>query len=183
MSRTEDEWIVQQDGQQDLISHSLSAGAHKLDCLIGRSGIISAAEKREGDGFSPAGRWQLRALFYRDDKIQPPSTGACDIPARPITALMGWCDAPASTRYNQLVDLPFAESHEVMMRDDGLYDIVVALGHNDAPPIAGFGSAIFLHCREADTRSTQGCVALFRDELCWLLAKATASQHLTIVPS
>ena len=96
---------------------------------------------------------------------------------------MAWCDAPHSTCYNQLVSLPFAESHEIMMRDDGLYDIVVVLGHNDAPPVAGFGSAIFLHCREAETRSTEGCVALFRDELCWLLANATVLQHLTISPS
>ena len=183
MTSKEVEWIVQQDLQHGLISHTLSAGARQLDCLVGRSGIISAVKKREGDGYSPAGRWQLRALFYRDDKIQPPSTGSCDIPVQPITASMGWCDAPHSIRYNQLVSLPFAESYEIMMREDGLYDIVVVLGHNDAPPVAGFGSAIFLHCREAETRSTEGCVALFRDELCWLLANATVSQHLTISPS
>ena len=180
MTSKEVEWIVQQDLQRGLISHTLSAGARKLDCLVGRSGIISAAEKREGDGYSPAGRWQLRALFYRDDKIQPPSTGSCDIPVQPITASMGWCDAPHSTCYNQLVSLPFAESHEIMMRDDGLYDIVVVLSHNDAPPVASFGSAIFLHCIAAGQISTAGCVAIDREDLSRLIGLATANQHLSI---
>ena len=36
--------------------------------------------------------------------------------------------------------LPYAASHEKLWREDGVYDIVVILGHNDDPPVAGAGS-------------------------------------------
>ncbi len=179
MNRTHD-WIVRQAGRGNQISYTLTAGPRQMGCIVGQSGIIQASKKREGDGFSPAGNWPLRAVFYRSDRMVPPQIGDCDIAVHPITAEMGWCDEPHSNFYNQLVALPFAESHEHMMRQDSLYDIVVVLGHNDAPALPNFGSAIFLHCKETDTACTAGCVALFRDELCWLLARAVSSQHIRI---
>ena len=174
------DWIVRQAEQSGQSSCTLTAGHRQMGCIVGRSGIIQASEKREGDGFSPAGRWPLRAVLYRSDRTAPPQTGDSEIGVHPITAEMGWCDEPHSNYYNQLVGLPFAERHEHMMRQDSLYDIVVVLGYNDAPAVPNFGSAIFLHCKETDTACTAGCVALFRDELCWLLARAVSSQHIRI---
>ena len=79
---------------------------------------------------------------------------------------LGWCDDPADPiHYNRLVRLPFASSHERLWRDDRLYDLVVELGYNDAPPVAGLGSAIFLHLERPDGGPTEGCVALQRDDL------------------
>ena len=175
------DWIVRQAKQGSQSSHTLAAGHRQMGCIVGRSGIIQASEKREGDGFSPAGSWPLRAVFYRSDRIAPPQTGNCEIAVHPITGKMGWCDEPHSNFYNQLIALPFTESYEHMMRQDSLYDIVVVLGHNDAPALPNFGSAIFLHCRETDTAFTAGCVALFKEELCWLLARAVSSQHIRII--
>lgn len=78
---------------------------------------------------------------------------------------MGWCDDPASPAYNRLVRLPFAKSHETMWRDDHLYDLLVELAFNDAPPVPGKGSAIFLHVAAHGYAPTQGCIALKLSDL------------------
>ena len=67
-----------------------------------------------------------------------------------------------------------------MWREDGLYDLVCVLGHNDDPPIAGLGSAIFLHVARADYAPTEGCVALARTHLEALLAMAETGSTLEI---
>ncbi len=68
---------------------------------------------------------------------------------------------------------PHPHSHEALWRDDGAYDLILVLAHNDAPPIAGLGSAIFWHCRQPDGRPTEGCVAQDRGVLFrWLAAMA-----------
>ena len=147
--------------------------------IIGEAGLVAANGKREADMATPAGRWALRHLYYRQDLL-----GSVDtvIPASVITPDCGWCDDPAHQDYNCLVRLPIAASHEVMWRDDGAYDLVVILGFNDAPPIAGRGSAIFLHCIADGKTSTAGCVAVARDDLISLLGLAEADQYLSINP-
>lgn len=68
--------------------------------------------------------------------------------------------------------LPYAARHEELWRADALYDVVVVIGHNDAPVVAGMGSAVFLHLSSADYRPTEGCVALARQDLLEILAGA-----------
>ncbi len=162
-------------------------GARTAPCVFGRSGVIAAADKREGDGATPLGAWPLRRTLYRADRIAAPQTA---LPRRPIGAHDGWCDAPEDPAYNRPVRRPYPAGHEVMQRADGLYDLLVVLGHNDDPPQrtargAGLGSAIFLHCAKTadgqpaqpDTppealQPTEGCIALARDHLRALLARA-----------
>ena len=57
----------------------------------------------------------------------------------------GWSDDPRDRRYNRLVPLPCATSHEKMWRDDHLYDVVIDIAWNRGPVVRGRGSAIFLH--------------------------------------
>jgi L,D-peptidoglycan transpeptidase YkuD (ErfK/YbiS/YcfS/YnhG family) len=130
------------------------------ECALGRSGV--RAEKREGDGATPVGRFALREIRYRADRLALPET---QLAAAPIRKDDGWCDDPADPAYNCAVTLPYGASAETMWREDGLYDLLVILGHNDAPPIAGMGSAIFLHCASPELGETEGCVALPRDTL------------------
>ena len=111
--------------------HSLSFGGLSVECLVGRSGIVAADAKREGDGATPAGTWALRELLYRPDRVSPPRSA---LPARAIGEADGWCDDPAEAAYNRPVALPFAGSHERFWREDGAYDMVVPLGYNDDPP-------------------------------------------------
>ena len=133
-----------------------------LRCAVGRSAVIAADQKREGDGASPLGRWPVRRALYRPGRIARPRTV---LPLQAITPEDGWCDDPGDPAYNLPVRLPYPGRHETMTREDGLYDLVVVLGHNDDPPVPGLGSAIFLHCAHPEFKPTEGCVALARDAL------------------
>ena len=123
------------------------------------------------------GIYGLITAVIINGKLDPPDT---TLPLVPIHENLGWCDDPANPAYNQAVELPFADSHETMWRDDSLYDIVVELGYNDAPPVAGLGSAIFLHLREPHTRHTAGCVAVTRDDMLAMLAEAGPATTLRV---
>lgn len=146
-------------------------------CAVGRSGVIAGAQKREGDGASPAGAWTMRRLLYRADRLPQPETG---LPLAAIAEDDGWCDDPQDSAYNQAVRLPHAASHERLWRDDEIYDLIVVLGHNDAPVRPGLGSAIFLHCARPDFTPTEGCVALQQQTLLRLLADAKPGDRVII---
>lgn len=146
-------------------------------CSLGRAGVIAADEKREGDGASPVGVWPIRRGLYRPDRLAKPRSGVAFHPLSPDD---GWCDAPDDVAYNRPVKRPYPASAEAMWRDDGVYDLVVVLGHNDDPPLAGKGSAIFLHLTRPDYAPTEGCVALDRADLETLLALATAQSFIAI---
>jgi L,D-peptidoglycan transpeptidase YkuD (ErfK/YbiS/YcfS/YnhG family) len=150
------------DGRFDL-------GGHITSCALGRSGVIPAADKREGDGATPLGLWPIRRLLFRADRLTPPLT---DLPRAAIAPADGWCDAPDDAAYNQPVTLPYPASAEALWREDGVYDLVGVLGHNDDPPVRGLGSAIFLHLARDGYPPTEGCVALNRPDLEALLALA-----------
>ena len=154
-------------------------GEREVRCALGPTGVIAAGEKREGDGATPLGAWPMRRVLYRPDRG-----------ARPVTPLQvgiiaeddGWCDDPADEAYNRPVQLPYPASAEVLCREDGLYDLVVVLGYNDEPPVAGRGSAIFLHVSAG--RPTAGCVSLPESQLLhvlrWLRPAAHPVVHLGI---
>ena len=130
-------------------------------CAIGRGGV--GAKRGEGDGITPVGRWPVRRVLYRPDRLSPPDTA---LPVAAIDPADGWCDDPGDpAAYNRPVVKPYPGSHEDMWRDDRLYDLVVVLGFNDDPPVAGAGSAIFLHVARPDFAPTAGCVALAPDAL------------------
>lgn len=104
-----------------------------------------------------------------------------DRPARPgAGADDGWCDDPADPAYNRPVALPYPASHEKLWRADAVYDVIVILGHNDAPPVPGRGSAIFMHVARPGFTGTEGCVALALDDLLAVLAEAGPGSTVTI---
>ncbi|MBS0360322.1 MAG: L,D-transpeptidase family protein [Proteobacteria bacterium] len=155
----------------------LDIAGRRVRCALGKGGVISAADKREGDGASPLGTWPIRELLYRPDR------GAAPASALPTTAIApddGWCDAPDDAAYNRPVKTPYAASHETLWRDDGLYDLVVVLGYNDDPPISGKGSAIFLHLARDGYLPTEGCVAIARPDMEALLALAKPGDAVAI---
>jgi L,D-peptidoglycan transpeptidase YkuD (ErfK/YbiS/YcfS/YnhG family) len=144
---------------------------------LGRGGVTTA--KREGDGCTPAGLFALRRVLYRADRVACPATRlAC----ASIPEDAGWSDDPADPAYNTQVTRPHAFGHEALCRDDGLYDLVVPLGYNDAPPVPGHGSAIFLHVARPDWGPTEGCVALALDDLLRLLADCGPESRIAIDP-
>ncbi|PZQ14119.1 MAG: hypothetical protein DI565_11790 [Ancylobacter novellus] len=156
----------------------LTAGGTIFPCALGPAGVVST--KREGDGGTPRGTLPMRRLHRRADRGPRPPTG---LGVRITKPTDGWCDAPGHARYNRLVSLPFSASHEALWRDDGLYDLVVELGWNDAPPRPGRGSAIFLHAARPGFAPTAGCVALAAPVLRRLLGRIGASTTLVVAPA
>jgi L,D-peptidoglycan transpeptidase YkuD (ErfK/YbiS/YcfS/YnhG family) len=154
----------------DVAAGTVTGLGETLAASFGRSGACPAAAKREGDGMTPLGTWLIRAALLRPDRLPAPATR---LPWRWLRAHDGWSDDPADPHYNRPVALPHLHRHEQLWRDDGVYDIIIVLGHNDSPPLPGLGSAIFWHCQAADGRPTEGCVAIDRSALArWLAAMA-----------
>ena len=154
----------------------LSTGGWRYPCALGRAGIVRA--KREGDGATPAGRWPLREVLYRSDRVARPATG---LPLSRIAPADGWCDDPDHADYNRRVRLPHAARCEHLWREDALYDLICVIGYNDAPPLSGHGSAIFLHAAGPGYSPTAGCVALAPGDLRAILAAAAPGDHMVIV--
>ncbi|WP_169566583.1 L,D-transpeptidase family protein [Sneathiella limimaris] len=151
----------------------------RYDCALGKAGVTHL--KKEGDHASPIGTFPLRSVYYRQDRLpEPPET---HLPLHPISQTDGWCDDPQLPEYNRKVSLPFTGSHEVMAREDHLYDIVVILGHNDNPPVPGEGSCIFMHVATEEYSGTEGCVALAKADLLELLKTVSTDTLIEILPN
>lgn len=156
----------------------LRIGARSYRCALGRGGIRE--EKVEGDGATPVGRFALRRVLYRPDRLKAPETA---LPLAPVEPDQGWCDDPADPMYNRQVRLPYRASHERLWRDDRLYDVIVVLGHNDDPPEPGAGSAVFMHVARPDYGPTEGCVALRLPDLLAVLADCGPADYLGVTPA
>ena len=76
--------------------------------------------------------------------------------------------------------LPFEGSHEKLWRDDGAYDVIIVMSHNDNPPVPGLGSAVFLHIAQPDDRQTLGCIAVTPDVMVRILKVAEAGMSVDI---
>ncbi len=150
----------------------------RAECLLGRSGMVPVSEKVEGDGATPQGAYPFRRVFYRADRMAAPT---CALPVTATRPDDGWCDAPDHADYNRLITRPFAASHERLWRDDHVYDLILVIGHNDAPVVPGRGSAIFVHLWRPDRRPTEGCVALAEADMLRLLAAIQPGDQLVIV--
>jgi L,D-peptidoglycan transpeptidase YkuD (ErfK/YbiS/YcfS/YnhG family) len=161
----------------DVASRRLTAFGESIPCEIGRAGSIAATAKREGDGATPLGLWPIRGALLRPDRVPPPI--GWQVPWRWIRPDDGWSDDVGDPAYNRPVRHPHAHSAERLWRGDGLYDLIVVLGHNDAPSVPGAGSAIFLHCAEPG-RPTEGCVAIAADTLRSMLARVAPGAAVEI---
>jgi L,D-peptidoglycan transpeptidase YkuD (ErfK/YbiS/YcfS/YnhG family) len=150
-------------------------GALSIRCALGRSGI--AMDKVEGDGCTPTGRFPVRRLFYRPDRMRGL---ASSIPMQPMSPSDGWCDDPADSAYNRLITRPYPGRHEALWREDAIYDLVLAIGHNDDPVVPGKGSAVFLHLAQPDYTPTEGCVAFARADFVALLGAMEPTTSIVI---
>jgi L,D-peptidoglycan transpeptidase YkuD (ErfK/YbiS/YcfS/YnhG family) len=151
-------------------------GGLRLRCALGRGGIVET--KVEGDGCTPAGRFPIRQLLYRTDRVR---ALGLRIPMQPLSPSDGWCDDPADARYNRPVSLPYAGRHERLWREDSIYDLILVIGHNDEPVVPGNGSAVFLHLAQPDFRPTEGCVAFSRVDFIRLLEAVEPSTSVRIL--
>jgi L,D-peptidoglycan transpeptidase YkuD (ErfK/YbiS/YcfS/YnhG family) len=152
----------------------LEGAGLRFRAAFGRAGITD--HKTEGDGATPSGVLPLLRVLYRADRTRKPD---CAVPVEPIAPDDGWCDDPADPAYNRQIRLPYPARHEILWRDDGLYDVVGVLGWNMSPIVPHRGSAIFLHVAAPDAAPTAGCIALPLPDLHRVLAAGLTSIRVT----
>ena len=112
--------------------------------------------------------------------MAPPRTA---LPIAPLSPDDGWCDDPAHPLYNRPLRLPHDARHEELWRVDHVYDLIVILGHNDAPVVPGLGSAVFLHVAQPNYAPTAGCVAVAAGDLLTILAGVGKRTRLRVPPA
>ena len=153
----------------------LFAGPLTLPVALGRTGI--KADKREGDGGTPRGRFRPRRLWWRADRLPQPRTL---LPVRRIGQDDAWCEDPQGRRYNQAFRRSATEPGDRLRRGDGLYDMIVEIDHNTRPRVAGRGSAVFIHVVRPGFAPTAGCVALRVRDLKTLLSRINSKTRILI---
>jgi L,D-peptidoglycan transpeptidase YkuD (ErfK/YbiS/YcfS/YnhG family) len=133
----------------------LVAGPLTFPVALGRGGIL--ANKREGDGATPRGRFRLKRLWWRADRMPRPATL---LPSRRIEARDAWCEDPADRRYNRHIKIPADNTGDRLRRGDQLYDLIIEIDHNTRPRIAGRGSAVFIHVSRPGFTPSEGCITM-----------------------
>ena len=148
---------------------------YKIKCSIGKEGITR--NKKEGDLKTPKGKFKLKLIFYRKDKIKILKTSLKKIA---IQKNMGWCDDIKSKKYNKLISFPFKYSAEKLWREDNMYDVAIVLNHNLNPVKKNKGSAIFLHIAKKNYTPTKGCIAINRKDMLSLIANLKINSAIII---
>ena len=127
---------------------------------LGRNGFGwesgNTSLKREGDGRSPAGIFEIHATFGYDEN--PIGT----MPYYYADDNLICVDDSNDIRYNQMallnpIDPP--KSYEVMHRTDGVYRYGAVIGYNPQNN-SGRGSCIFFHLKNRQNTPTAGCTAM-----------------------
>ena len=133
---------------------------YKVKCALGKRGIGN--KRREGDFITPKGKFKIKYILYRKDRIKRVQSKIKKII---IKKYMGWCDDPLSKDYNKLIKIPSEYSYEKLYKKDNVYDIILVLNYNMNPVVKNKGSAIFIHVTKANYKKTEGCVAIKKDHL------------------
>ena len=148
-------------------------GAHGAGAPAGRPGPV----KREGDGRSPAGVFDI-GMAYGYEPARPDVS----LPYAQATPELRCVDDPKSRHYNRIVSTIDTvvdwQSAEYMRRKDELYAIAIVVEHNSQQTEPGAGSCIFIHVWRGPDSGMTGCTAMPMDTLeafaAWLQPNATA---------
>ena len=168
--------------------------AAAVPASIGRTGSAwglglhpaqAGVQKREGDGKSPAGVFEIGPAFGSAPTL------ATALDYLPMSATH-WCmDVVDSPLYNRIVDAKdvgdaaVQGSSERMRLDlatagDARYSQGFVIRHNP-DNVAGAGSCIFGHLWKAPDAATAGCTAMTAEAMSALLAWLDASAHPVLV--
>lgn len=143
--------------------------------VVGRNGLawgsglhssqIAGPQKKEGDGKSPAGIFQLSAVF---GFAPPEEASALKMPYIQITETLECIDDTQSKFYNLVRDrdaVPEVDwRSSEKMHEIAQYHLGVTIDHN-ANQTPGGGSCIFLHIWDGPESATSGCTAMQSDPL------------------
>ena len=163
----------------------LKVGNKVFRCQVGLGGFKKTIKKIEGDKTTPIGKWYLKSIYYRSDRILRPKLKKKNIlKINRITKHSGWCDDIKSNYYNKYIKINNSRllniNHESLWRQDNAYDIVIETSYNTKPILKNKGSAIFIHCSFEDFRTTAGCVALKKRDLMFLIKNINSKVSIQI---
>ena len=166
-------------------NYFLKVGNKAFRCQVGSVGLKNAAKKIEGDKTTPIGKWYLKTLYYRSDRVLRPKLKKKNVlKINQITKYCGWCNDIKSHYYNKYIKINNFRSlntnYESLWREDNVYDIIIEISHNIKPIIKNKGSAIFIHCSFEDFRTTAGCVALKKRDLMFLIKNIKSKSFIQI---
>lgn len=164
------------------------AAGDEFPVVVGRNGLAVAADstlsgwtlggmsdkpatKREGDGKAPAGFFPLTFAFGAGSK-----PGGVRLPFTELKEFTECVDDVRSNHYNRVVDRMQVgnvdwKSSEKMLEVGAQYERGIFVAYNSYPPVAGYGSCIFLHIWKDANTGTSGCTAMERGRIEWLLTK------------
>jgi len=148
---------------------------YKIKCAIGKRGITS--KKVEGDKKTPKGTFGLKSIFYRKDRV---SKIKSSLKKHIIKKYMGWCDDSRSRYYNKMIKFPFDLSAEKLWLKKNIYDVIIIINYNMEPAIKNKGSAIFLHIAKKDYETTEGCIAVTKEDMKLLASKINNKTKIII---
>lgn len=123
--------------------------------------------KREGDGCSPVGVFDVPLAFGSD-----PQPERMKLPYLHCTEHHFGIDDVRSRHYNRIVDAREVTcdwtSPETMIPSNGCYRLGAVIGHNAACE-PGMGSCIFFHVWQGPQTATSGCTAMRFEDVQQLL--------------
>ena len=148
---------------------------YKVKCALGKRGI--GTKRREGDKITPIGRYNIKFLLYRKDRIKKIQTKLKKIA---IKKNMGWCDdVNKPLKYNRLIKIKGEIKHEKLRRKDDKYNLLIPIKFNFDKPKVGSGSCIFIHLTK-NYKSTAGCIALKQKDFLIMLKLIKKSSKIKI---
>jgi L,D-peptidoglycan transpeptidase YkuD (ErfK/YbiS/YcfS/YnhG family) len=146
---------------------------------LGRNGL--SADRREGDGTTPAGTFRIHATMFGNE-----GNPGVRFRYRRLRCGDWWDEDPASPTYNSFQHVrcgsrpPFRTSTPGMWQERVAYSYLAVVEFNMRPVVPGRGSGIFLHAQTGGP--TNGCVSLRRGDLVRVLRwlRPAATPHIAI---
>ena len=176
---------------RDAVNAPLRRDGRGIPVILGRGGLRwgrgghpiprGAALKREGDGCSPAGIFELDHAFGAGTAQE---TGVTRWPWVQMTPAHAGVDDSRSRHYNRIVDATRVKkdwaSAENMVPGSGVYRLGLVVRHNWQQRPQG-GSCIFLHIRQGAGVPTSGCTAMTERAMKRVLTWLDAAKHPRLV--
>lgn len=164
--------IVSGNGPHELVLLNKGKIMIKSPCFVGKNGITS--NKREGDGATPAGKFEITAAFGFS------SDPGFSLPYIKINDHTYLVDDPRSKFYNRIVDTEkidpdFRSAEKMSEFPEYKYGAVIGYNKKNIP---GAGSGIFLHC--ARKPQTHGCVSVPEEVMVRILNLLTPGAKIEI---
>lgn len=127
---------------------------------IGKNGFALPNEKKEGDGKSPTGLFELGQLYTYEAQVNT------NLPYIQTNSEDKWIDDPTHEDYNKPIrGFTNAKSFEHLKLSSIDYKYCMVIEYNTHPVVKGKGSAIFFHVATPTYSPTAGCVAIKESDM------------------